>query len=746
MRNGFNFVNWQGSIVNTCLCLLRNALKIQQTFSRSLFVSIAAMLIAGCTDKKPPRAIDPRDSHEAWQVYGGDVRGTHYSKLDQINRQNIKQLEVVWQYHSNDMRNDPPSTIECNPIIIDGVMYITTPGLKAVALDAASGKVLWVFDPEGERGGGLNRGLTYWSDSLDQRLFYAVGPYLYAIQAKNGKPAEGFGEGGRIDLRKNLDRDELRFATSSTPGVVYGNNLIVSTSVGEGPNPGAPGHIRAFDVRTGERKWIFHTIPFPGEYGYETWSPDSWKTNGGANSWGGFTLDLNRGIVYFGTGSPSYDHWGGNRIGQNLFGNCVMALNAETGEYVWHFQVVHHDLWDFDIPCAPTLVTLVKDGKEIDALAQPTKMGHLFVLDRDTGEPVFPVDEHSVPTSAIPGEQSWPTQPFPPTSLIYARQTFTDDDITDLNPAATHYVQDTIRNMIRGGVFTPPSLRPVVMLPQFNGGSEWPGAAFDPESNTLIINASNEAEWISMAKSRSDTETTLGALGKQIFQSICSNCHIQTRTNSLSIPAASPLSDVKDRMSRDQVLSLLETGRGQMPSFKTFSDVEKKAIIAWLFQKGENEKVPTTALSASWRSEIPYVSTGHWDFRDPAGFPVNKRPWGTLNAIDLNKGTIKWQVPLGTYPSLEAKGLTPTGTFNIGGPVVTAGGLIFIGAAMDERLHAYDKDTGELLWQYQMEAGGYATPSTFELNGRQYVVIAAGGGGKPGTKPGDSYYCFSLPQ
>ena len=724
--------------------LTRNALKILSTFPGGLLVLIP-LIIMGCTKIRERDTIDARDNYRTWQVYGGDIKGTHYSELDQINRENVSKLKVAWRYRADDMRSDPPSTMQCNPIIVEGIMYITTPRLKAVALDAATGKELWVFDPEGGKGGGMNRGLTYWRDSVDQRLFYAVGAYLYAVNAKDGKPIIGFGEGGRIDLRKNLDREELQFVTSSTPGVVFKDKLIISTSVGEGPNPGAPGHIRAFDVRTGERKWIFHTIPYPGEPGYETWSPDSWKTNGGANSWGGFTLDLKRGIVYFGTGSASYDHWGGNRIGQNLFANCVMALNAETGEYVWHFQVVHHDLWDYDIPCPPTLVTLVKDGKEIDAVAQPTKMGHLFVLNRDTGVPVFLVAERSVPRSDIPGEESWPTQPFPISSLAYARQVFTDQEITDLNPAATQYVRDTIKNMTKGNIFSPPSLKPVVMFPQFNGGSEWPGAAFDPESNTLIVNASNEAEWISMVKSKGDKETTLGVLGKQIFQSICANCHVQTKTNFQTSPAVTPLSGVKERMTKDQVLSLLETGKGQMPSFRTFSEVEKKAIVAWLFQEDENEKISTDDLRTSWRNQIPYVSTGHWDFRDPDGFPVNKRPWGTLNAIDLNKGTIKWQVPLGTYPQLEAQGLKPTGTFNIGGPVVTAGGLIFIGASMDERLHAYDKDTGELLWEFQMDAGGYATPSTFEIGGQQYVVIAAGGGGKAGTKPGNSYYCFALP-
>jgi quinoprotein glucose dehydrogenase len=516
--------------------------------------------------------------------------------------------------------------------------------------------------------------------------------------------------------------------------------------VGEGPAPAAPGHIRAFDVRTGARKWIFHTIPHPGELGYDTWPPEAWKTIGGANSWGGLTLDVERGIVFAATGSASYDHFGGNRIGQNLFSNCVLALNAATGERLWHFQTVHHDLWDYDNPSQPTLVTVEHNGKRIDAVAQSTKVGNIFLLDRLTGKPLFPVEERPVPQSEIPGEKSWPTQPFPTKPPAFARQRFTEDDVTDLSPKAHDFVLDQLRKMKTGSVFTPPGLQPSVAIPQFNGGGEWGGAAFDPETRLLYVNASNEAEWISMVPSKPREDMTVTELGSLIYGTICSACHGFEKVNNPASPSFATLKTVKDRMTKQQALDLVKTGRNQMPSFATLSDLERNAVISFLFEEKNAEKIPAKDLNLSWANEIPFVATGHHDFRDDEGFPANKRPWGVLNAIDLDRGEIRWQVPLGTYPKLEARGLAATGTFNIGGPLVTAGGLVFIGAAMDERFHAFDKQTGRLLWEFQIDAGGYATPASFEIAGRQYIVIAAGGGGKPETKPGNAFYCFALPQ
>ncbi|MDZ7607107.1 MAG: c-type cytochrome [Cyclobacteriaceae bacterium] len=491
--------------------------------------------------------------------------------------------------------------------------------------------------------------------------------------------------------------------------------------------------------------WIFHTIPHPGEFGYETWPEDAWQRTGGANSWGGFTLDVERGMVFCGTGSPTYDHYGGDRKGQNLFGNCILALNAATGERIWHYQVVHHDIWDYDVPCQPNLVTVEKDGKKIDAVAQATKMGHLFVLDRETGEPVFPVEERPVPASEIPGEETWPTQPFPPPSLTYARQSFRADDITDLNPEAREDVVKQIEGMTLGDIFLPPSFNGSIMLPQFNGGTDWGGAAFDPENNTLIVNCSNEAEWISMIKTVPPKNLTRFSFGQHLYRTICSTCHGYDSPRNPGSPSLDSLKKIIIGRPIEDTYKVLQEGKNQMPKFTSLSDDEKYAVIAFLRNEGREIQLDISKLNFSFSNQVPYVATGHNVMKDPDGFPINKRPWATLTAIDLNKANIKWQIPLGTYPELEARGLPPTGTFNMGGPIVTGGGLVFIGATMDERFHAYSKETGQLLWEFQMDAGGYATPATYEIDGKQFVIMAAGGGGKPETRAGNAYYCFSLP-
>ena len=678
-----------------------------------------------------------------WPVYHGDKRASHYSPLHAINRSNVSQLKPAWIF-----RTRSKGTLQCNPLIIGGSVYLADQDLHVHALDGATGKPIWEFIPP-TGGRGISRGFAYWQSSESSSLFFSAGHYLYAIDPRTGSLVRTFGQDGRIDLREDLGLDVERFSVSlRTPGVVYRDLLIIGSNVGEGPHPAAPGHIRAFDVQTGKRRWIFHTIPHPGEFGHDTWSADSWQKVGGANCWGGLSLDEDRQLVIFGTGSPAYDHYGGNRIGRNLFGNCVIALHAETGAYAWHYQVVRHDLWDYDIPCQPNLVSVTHRGKKIDAVAQSTKLGHLFLLDRDTGKPLFPVEERPVPQSILPGEATWPTQPFPLKPPPFAQQRFTAEDITDLNPEASKAVADFIasKDLALGEVFIPPGIRPSVVMPQFNGGGEWGGAAYDPGSGWLFVNASNEVEWTAMVPAKPARDLTRGQLGLRLYQAICANCHGRGAIRPEGSPPLPSLATVKDRRAAAQVLQLLETGRGQMPSFAALTETERTAIVAYLYDKDTETRVPREAVASTWARAIPYLSTGHHDFRDPDGYPVNKRPWGTLTAIDLNRGTLAWQTPLGTYPALEAKGLPATGTFNIGGPLVTAGGLVFIGASMDERFHAFDKDTGHLLWEYQMEAGGYASPATYAIDGHQYIVIAAGGAGKPGTKAGNAYYCFALPR
>jgi quinoprotein glucose dehydrogenase len=652
---------------------------------------------------------------------------------------------VAWTYRTGDARPEGRSQIQCNPIVVDGVLYATTARVETFALDAATGREVWRFDPH-EAGAkslaewlGVNRGVAYWGEGEDRRILVATGQRLFALDARTGQPVPSFGRNGSVDLREGLGRHMTDlFVVSTTPGAVYRDLYILGTRVHEGPGPSAPGHVRAYDVRTGAIRWTFHTIPQPGEYGHDTWPPDAWKEVGGANAWSGISLDPERGLVFVPTGSPSWDFWGGDRHGANLFGNCVLALDAATGERVWHFQTVHHDLWDRDLPQAPVLVTVRREGREVAAVAQATKSGHVFVFDRETGEPLFPVEERPYPASDLEGEQTWPTQPLPVRPPPFSRQVLAEDGVTDVSPEGRAAVLERLRQVRSGGQFVPPSTQGTVIYPGFDGGAEWGGSAWDPETRLLYVNA-NEMAWIlEMLEVPPPGES--GTRGERLYTQHCTVCHgIDMKGDPQG--QFPPVHDLRERLTREDVISLLEEGKGAMPAFAFLAPAEREALASHLF----GEEQPDDSKGEAAAAGRPYTHLGYNRFLDPEGYPAVKPPWGTLNAIDLDRGEIRWTVPLGELPELTGRGIPPTGTENYGGPVVTAGGLLFIGATKDEKFRAFDKRTGELLWETSLPAGGYATPATYETGGRQYVVIAAGGG-KMGTESGDAYVAFALPR
>ncbi len=685
-----------------------------------------------------------------WPEYLGDKARSHYSPLSQINTRNVNRLAVAWTYHAGDAREDNLSQIQCNPLEIGGMLYGTTPQLKLVALAASSGRELWRYDPfaGSAKGGvvGVNRGVSYWAEGDDRRILFSADRFLYAIDARTGRPVRSFGTEGHVDIKEGLGRDVSGlYVVSTTPGTIYRNLLFLPLRVGEGPAPAAPGHLRAYDVRTGKIVWTFHTIPNPGEPGYETWPPDAWTHIGGVNCWAGMSLDERRGVLYVPTGSAAFDFWGGNRIGADLYANCLLALDALTGRRLWHYQCVHHDLWDRDLPAPPNLLTVERNGQRVQAVAQITKSGHVFLFNRETGAPLFPIREIEVPSSDLQGEAAWATQPLPSKPAPFARQLFTYDEITDISPASHRAVLEQFERVRPHVPFAPPSTQGTIIFPGFDGGGEWGGAAADPDG-VLYVNA-NEMAWIlTMVETHPGTNTPL-ARGEQLFVQICAACHGLERKGNLAQNVPS-LVDISKKMSREDIIRLLQTGRGMMPSFGFLNEPQKRAIAN--FTLGNNPPEEAVSRSGEVAGEavlggVPYTITGYNRWFDTNGYPAIKPPWGTLNAIDLNTGEYKWRARLGEDPTLTARGIPPTGLENYGGAVVTGGGLVFIAASKDERFRAFDRRTGKILWETKLPAGGYATPATYELHGRQYVVIACGGG-KMGTRSGDAYVAFALPQ
>jgi quinoprotein glucose dehydrogenase len=666
-----------------------------------------------------------------WSNYLGSKERNIYSSLNQINRGNVAKLEVAWTY---DTGNE--AEYQANNLIVGGVLYTPTATRKVIALNAATGKELWQWDPAKERtgpGSPRQRGLVYWVNETggEQRLFTAVNGFLFAVDSKTGETIRSFGDHGSINLGSGLN----------TPGVTYKDMLILG-------GLGGKGSLRAFDVRTGQLRWIFHLIPQPGQFGHDTWPKDAHKTATGLMPWCGQALDEKRGIVYAATKTAEPDFYGGERHGSNLFANSIVALNAATGERIWHFQIVHHDLLDKDLPCPPVLLTVNHEGKQVDAVAQGTKHGLLFVFDRVTGKPLWPIEERPVPQSDLIGEQAWPTQPFPTKPPPLMRQNYTEEDASDISPQTHQMTLDRILAAPNFGPFPAPSLKETVMFPGFDGGMEWGGGAADPDG-IYYVNV-NEMPWLlQMIETRHADGTELTS-GERDYLLYCGVCHgLELKGNvELKFP---PLLEIDKRKTRAEIEQMTRQGRGRMPAYDDMPEAKRNAILDYVLSQSApptqpNEKAKPTAPANDKEENKPaYAFGGFRRWLDDQGYPAIKPPWGTLNAVDLNTGEMKWKVTLGEYPELTARGIPPTGTENYGGPLATAGGLIFIGATADETFRAFDKQTGERLWQAKLPFGGNATPSTYMIDGRQYVVISAGGG-KSGRKRGGTLVAFALPK
>ena len=681
---------------------------------------LAALLILA------PAVLSAQGQSADWPVYGGGTANIRYSTLSQVTPDNVNQLQVAWTYDTHDAF--PGSEMQSNPIVIDGVLYATTPKLRVIALDAGTGRELWTFDPNAidpRPGRYRHRGVT-----VDRgRVFVTQRNNLWALDARTGKPIATFGDSGRVDLRKGLGRPiEGLSVSASTPGVVFEDLLIIGSTVSESL-PSSPGDIRAYDVTTGTLRWVFRTIPRPGETGHETWSPDAWKVSGGANAWAGLTIDPRLGMVYAATGSAAFDFYGANRLGDNLFANSVLALDARSGRRVWHFQTVHHDLWDMDLPAPPALVTVRRNGRPVDAVAQVTKTGYVYVFDRKTGTPLFPVEERPVAASVLDGERASATQPRPVLPPPLVRQALTEEMLTTRTPAAHDTALAIFRRYGAAGMFHPPSREGVIVFPGYDGGAEWGGPAFDPETGLLYVNV-NEMAWLLRMMPRDD---------HSLYANACASCHGGDMAGGAGIPS---LVGVGSRRTRDEIATLIRQGTGKMPGFAEM--LEGGAINDLVnFLVTGRDIAETAATNPAF---LTYRNDGYTIFLDQDGYPAIAPPWGTLNAVDLNSGEIRWRIPFGEYPALAAQGITNTGTDNYGGPVVTRNGLLFIGATTyDRKFHAFDKRTGRLLWETELPASGNATPSLYMVNGSEYVVIAAGGG-KNGAASGGTFVAFALPR
>ncbi len=668
----------------------------------------------------------PAERSREWPAYGGGPASIRYSPLEQIHRGNVSRLEVAWTYDSKESGG-----LQTNPIVVEGVLYTLTPKHRVIALDAATGAERWTFD-SGIPGSGPNRGVTYWAHGGDRRIFAAQDQYLYALDAGTGRVVSSFGRDGRIDLREGLGRPPAEQSVRlTTPAVVFQDLLILGGRVGE-DLPSSPGHVRAYEARSGRLRWTFRTIPAPGEEGHDTWPRDAWTYTGGANNWAGMAVDEARGIVYVPTGSAAPDFYGGGRAGDNLFADCLLALDARTGRKVWHFQAVRHDIWDRDFPAPPSLVTVTRGGRRVDAVAQTSKQGYVYLFDRETGAPLFPMERVARVPSTVEGERIADAQMLPARPAPFARQRITEADLTTRTPEARRAVLDAFRLIRNDGPFVPFSVgRDTLLLPGYDGGAEWGGAAFDPQTGLLYVNA-NEMAWTGAL-----APAVAGTSGRKLYLQHCASCHRDDLTG--APPQMPSLVGIAERRRERELAFVIRRGQGRMPGFPLLTSEEMDALVLFLRTGADRElKGPASSPVGT-----QYRFTGYHKFLDPDGYPAIAPPWGTLTAIDLGTGEHAWQVPLGEYPEL---GLRDTGSENYGGPVVTAGGLVFIGATcFDRTFRAFDKSTGRLLWKAALPFSAVGTPATYEVAGRQFVVVPAGGG-KDNGPSGGVYVAFALPK
>lgn len=709
----------------------------------ALLVSLSGC-ITGCKsdDKSSKSSID---LNRTWAFYKGDEASSSYSPLDEINVSNVNQLENAWTFQMDDLKQgDEPVSSQSNPIIVDGVMYANSGKQTVYAIDAATGKKIWSCKTLDEGvPSAASRGVTYWESDNDKRILYSSGNYLIAIDAKTGEIIRSFGNNGRVNLNEGMRDEPTKISvTLSTPGRIYKDLIIIGARTPDAYGA-PPGYIRAFNCKTGKLKWTFHTIPHPGEPGYETWPKDAYKYAGGVNCWAGLSIDMDRGMVFLALGSPSYDYYADDRIGENLFGNCVLALDAATGQYKWHFQAVHHDLWDYDLPAPPNLVTFKKDGKQVEAVAQVTKHGFVFILDRDTGKPIYPVEERKVPASNMPGEKAWPTQPFPVKPKAFVKQFMTEDDLNHYSDEDHKAILEQFRSLRYEGLFTPPDLKGTLSLPATRGGANWGGAAFDPFSGYLYIRGNNLPEIqtiVDLDKHFAVRDNSVFEKGRVVYMQHCSSCHGGDKKG---VPPTFPsLVDLKGKMEEKEALEKIRMGGGAMPGYKgVLTKDEEEVITAFLYEKKGGQTTPVA--EAKKTDKIRYGNiTGYRTWSGPSGNPAMKGPWGTLNALNLSTGEYEWQIPLGNDEKLQQIGGPITGLLGRSGPMVTAGGLVFISGAEDKKLWAFDKQTGKMVWETKLPAANNANVCSYNLNGKQYIALSVGG---TKEKPSGSIMAFKLP-